>query len=76
MTIGNRTCLLNGYISFQSVADLCLDVHCKYGARCEGGRCICPTDCPDKREPVCGSDRITYNNECVMRKVSHLLLGR
>ncbi|ROT68145.1 Agrin [Penaeus vannamei] len=50
--------------------DLCLDVHCKYGARCEGGRCICPTDCPDKREPVCGSDRITYNNECVMRKVA------
>ncbi|XP_063848285.1 agrin-like isoform X1 [Scylla paramamosain] len=50
--------------------DLCKDVYCKFGARCEGGRCICPTDCPDKKEPVCGSDRITYSNECVMRKVA------
>ncbi|XP_066966425.1 agrin-like [Macrobrachium rosenbergii] len=57
-------------VSHKGNCDLCLDVHCKYGARCEGGRCICPTDCPEKREPVCGSDRVTYSNECVMRKVA------
>ncbi|XP_042215091.1 agrin-like [Homarus americanus] len=57
-------------VTHKGNCDLCLDVHCKYRARCEGGRCICPTDCPDKKEPVCGSDRITYSNECVMRKVA------
>ncbi|XP_076059065.1 agrin-like isoform X2 [Oratosquilla oratoria] len=50
--------------------NLCLDVKCKYGARCEDGNCICPTDCPNRREPVCGSDRYTYNNGCLMMKAA------
>ncbi|KAG0728646.1 Agrin [Chionoecetes opilio] len=48
--------------------DLCKHVICKYGARCEAGRCICPTQCPDTREPVCASNGLTYANECEMQK--------
>lgn len=25
-----------------------------------------PENCPPKREPVCGDDGVTYDNECVM----------
>ena len=50
-------------------SDLCQHVQCKYGARCEDGSCICPIECPRKREAICGSDKITYQNECIMRKV-------
>ncbi|XP_063870508.1 agrin-like isoform X4 [Scylla paramamosain] len=50
--------------------DLCKHVVCKYGARCEAGRCICPTQCPDTREPVCASNGLTYANECEMQKAA------
>ncbi|XP_050719892.1 agrin-like isoform X2 [Eriocheir sinensis] len=50
--------------------DLCKHVNCKFGARCEAGRCICPTDCPATREPVCASNGVTYANECEMQKAS------
>ncbi|XP_023225302.1 agrin-like isoform X1 [Centruroides sculpturatus] len=46
--------------------DLCQNVHCKYGARCENGRCVCPTECPDTHEPICANDGVTYQNECEM----------
>ena len=51
-------------------SDLCKHVVCKYGARCEAGRCICPTQCPDTREPVCASNGLTYANECEMQKAA------
>ncbi len=49
---------------------LCANVQCKFGARCEGGVCICPTECPLSREPVCGSNLITYTNECELQKAA------
>ncbi|GIY15905.1 hypothetical protein CEXT_535511 [Caerostris extrusa] len=48
--------------------DLCQNVHCKYGARCENGQCVCPVDCPESYEPVCVTDGSTYSNECEMRR--------
>jgi hypothetical protein len=43
---------------------------CDYGAHCieRGGRaeCDCPV-CPAEFDPVCGSDGISYGNECKLR---------
>lgn len=50
--------------------DLCQGVHCKYGARCEEGKCVCPTECPEADEVVCANDGTTYRNECEMRSAA------
>ncbi|KAI1287382.1 Agrin [Halotydeus destructor] len=57
-------------IAARGDCDLCFGVHCKYGARCEHGRCVCPQECPDTFEPVCSSQGTTYTNECHMRRAS------
>ena len=57
-------------IASRGPCDVCLDVHCKYGARCENGRCVCPTECPKIYEPICGNDSVNYDNECQMRSAS------
>lgn len=57
-------------IPFLVVADLCENVQCKFGARCEKGFCVCPTECPISRDPVCGSDFLTYSNECELQKAA------
>ncbi|KAG8193217.1 hypothetical protein JTE90_005564 [Oedothorax gibbosus] len=65
-------CTKQQYITVASKGpcDLCVQVHCKYGARCEAGRCVCPLECPDNAEPVCSSDGATYRNECEMRRAA------
>ena len=50
--------------------DLCVNVHCKYGAKCLKGRCVCPTDCPESVEPVCSNTGVTFSNECLMRRAA------
>ena len=42
--------------------DLCLDIKCEHGARCEEGACLCPTDCPFNEELLCGSDLMTVRS--------------
>lgn len=52
--------------------DLCQGVKCRFGARCEAGECVCPTNCSysEPSELVCASNMITYPNECEMQKAS------
>lgn len=48
----------------------CSDHECQYGATCversATAHCECPV-CPAEFEPVCGSDGISYGNECKLR---------
>ena len=53
--------------------DPCKEVKCEYNAKCRSlpndtALCECTDDCskePDK--PVCGSDMVTYPNECALK---------
>lgn len=54
--------------------DPCKFVACTNNTKCEeqadgSTQCVCqsPEDCPDDVEPVCGSNRKTYDNECLFK---------
>jgi len=53
--------------------EACAGVECRYGARCDRGRCVCPTDCPkdsaaDADVSVCGSNGQTYSSTCQLSR--------
>ena len=56
-------------------SELCQGVECQWGARCEAGECVCPTNCGGSTgihmsEPVCASNMVTYPNECELQRAS------
>ncbi|XP_067005728.2 agrin-like [Anabrus simplex] len=66
-------------VAYKGDCDLCAGVKCKFGARCEAGECVCPTNCSlgnsidaSLSEPVCASNMKTYPSECELQKASCL----
>uniref|UniRef100_A0A8C0X1A9 Agrin n=1 Tax=Castor canadensis TaxID=51338 RepID=A0A8C0X1A9_CASCN len=56
--------------------ETCVEMHCEFGASCveEAGsaHCVCPTlTCPEANATkVCGSDGVTYGNECQLKTIA------
>ncbi|KAK3607077.1 hypothetical protein CHS0354_039132 [Potamilus streckersoni] len=54
----------------------CLGYFCAFGAQCvvnltdNSPHCKCQEICLDTFSPICGSDDITYDSECLMKKTS------
>ncbi|PVD37045.1 hypothetical protein C0Q70_04038 [Pomacea canaliculata] len=57
-------------IKSRGSCDVCADVVCEHGSRCENGVCVCPIICPTAGEAVCGTDGRTYVNRCELWKIS------
>lgn len=76
--VQSKSSISNYMLHYCRSADLCADVKCRYGARCDNGRCICQHECPAATAQsgdvttmaVCGSDGVTYSSECALRRAS------
>ncbi|CAD6219443.1 GSCOCG00004975001-RA-CDS, partial [Cotesia congregata] len=57
------------------LSEPCEKTYCAWGAVCvvsDNGiaTCQCPSNCPKTLEHVCGTDDVTYLNQCLLRQTS------
>lgn len=71
----NETIALN-FSSFIEPRDACAKKQCSNYATCQvqpdgvTAKCVCSEICPTKKDPVCGVNGETYENECQLRAAS------
>ncbi|CAG01716.1 unnamed protein product, partial [Tetraodon nigroviridis] len=60
------SCVLQRPIHIQNKGPAVTCGNCTFGAICDAqsGQCVCPSECVESNQPVCGSDGTTYNSQC------------
>ena len=47
---------------------MCTRRRCRFGEICQNGHCICPRNCRNNGDAVCGNNGRTYRNKCEMMR--------